>query len=109
MEQLIANLATVDLELPSDHLISDLRDENDRLRDRIKLLEQNNSLKEELEQHYSIEQEEDNQTLFVNKESIYFKLWILLTFIVVFITIKQMMGITISSINNSVSNSIYST
>ena len=43
MEQLIANLATVDLELPSDHLISDLRDENDRLRDRIKLLEQNNT------------------------------------------------------------------
>jgi hypothetical protein len=73
-----------------------------------KLLEQNNSLKQELEQHYSIEQEENNQTLFVNKESIYYKLWILLTFIVVFITIKQMMGISVSSINNTVCNSIYS-
>ena len=74
-----------------------------------KLLEQNNSLKQDLEEHYSIEQEENNQTLFVNKESIYYKLWILLAFIVVFITIKQMVGISISSTNNIVSNSIYST
>jgi hypothetical protein len=74
-----------------------------------KLLEQNNSLKQDLEEHYSIEQEENNQTLFVNKESIYYKLWILLAFIVVFITIKQMIGMSISSTNNLVSNSIYST
>jgi hypothetical protein len=74
-----------------------------------KLLEQNQSIKKDLEQHYSIEQEENNQTLFVNKEGLYYKLWIFLTFIVVFITIKQMVGVSISSINDFVSNSIYST
>ena len=74
-----------------------------------KLLEQNQSIKKDLEQHYSIEQEENNQTLFVNKEGLYYKLWIFLTFIVVFITFKQMVGLSVSSINNFVSNSIYST
>ena len=74
-----------------------------------KLLEQNQSIKKDLEQHYSIEQEENNQTLFVNKEGLYYKLWIFLTFIVVFITIKQMVGVSVSSINDFVSNSIYST
>ena len=74
-----------------------------------KLLEQNISLQEELEQNYSIEQEEHNQTLFVNKENIYFKLWILFTFIILFITITQMIGTNSSSANNFVSNSIYST
>ena len=74
-----------------------------------KLLEQNQSIKKDLEQHYSIEQEENNQTLFVNKEGLYYKLWIFLTFIVVFITITQMVGVSVSSINDFVSNSIYST
>ena len=74
-----------------------------------KLLEQNQSIKKDLEQHYSIEQEENNQTLFVNKEGLYYKLWIFLTFIVVFITIKQMVVVSVSSINDFVSNSIYST
>ena len=67
------------------------------------------SIKKDLEQHYSIEQEENNQTLFVNKEGLYYKLWIFLTFIVVFITITQMVGVSVSSINDFVSNSIYST
>ncbi len=75
------------------------------------LLEQNIALKEDLEENYSLEQEVKNQTLFVNKENIYFKLWMLFTFIIVFITIIQIMGTYTSSspTNNFVSNSIYST
>ena len=73
------------------------------------LLEQNVALQEDLDENYSLEQEENNQTLFVNKESLYFKLWILLTFIIVFITITQIIGGNISSTNNFVSNNIYST
>lgn len=73
------------------------------------LLEQNIALKEELEDNSSLEREEKNQTLFVNKENIYFKLWILFTFIILFITITQMIGTNSSSANNFVSNSIYST
>lgn len=73
------------------------------------LLEQNIALKEDLEENYSLEQEEQNQTLFVNKENIYFKFWILFTFIIVFITITQIIGTNSSSTNNVVSNSIYST
>lgn len=43
MDQLIADINTVDLELPSERSITDLRDENDHLRSKIKLLEQSNS------------------------------------------------------------------
>jgi hypothetical protein len=74
-----------------------------------KLLEQNNSLEEDLREYYSIEQEENNQTLFVNQQNIYLKFWILITFIVVFITIKQFFNIKIPSLtNDSVTNSFSS-
>jgi hypothetical protein len=74
-----------------------------------KLLEQNKSLEDDLREYYSIEQEENNQTLFVNQQNIYLKFWILITFIVVFITIKQFFNIKIPSLtNDSVTNSFYS-
>jgi hypothetical protein len=75
-----------------------------------KLLEQNKSLEDDLRQYYSIEQEENNQTLFVNQQNIYLKFWVLITFIVVFITIKQFFNIKFPSYtNDSVTNSFYST
>jgi len=73
-----------------------------------KLLEQNKSLEDDLKEYYSIEQEENNQSLFVNQQNMFLKFWVLITFIVVFITIKQIFGIKFPSTNNSVSNTFYS-
>jgi hypothetical protein len=74
-----------------------------------KLLQEKMALKQDLAENYSIEQEEYNQSLYVNKESMYFKLWILFTFIIVIITLTQIFGSNNSSTNNFVSKSSYST
>ena len=47
-----------------------------------------------LKNYDSIESELDDQTLFVEQQNLSYRLWVLLTFIVVLITFKKMSGIS---------------
>jgi chromosome segregation ATPase len=62
-----------------------------------KLLEHKIKIDEELEEYNSIEQDENNQILFVNQQSLSYKLWVVLACLILFVTIKQMYGDDIKS------------
>jgi membrane protein YdbS with pleckstrin-like domain len=47
-------------------------------------------MEKQLAEYYSLEQDYDNQSLFVNKKSMIMKLWTLLAAIVLIITLKNM-------------------
>jgi hypothetical protein len=55
-----------------------------------KLLEQNIEVQKQLEEYYSIDEEEENQKLFVNQESGSYKIWLIITGLVLIFTIKKL-------------------
>jgi hypothetical protein len=57
-----------------------------------KLLEQNIEVNKQLEEYYSIDEGEENQKLFVNQENGTYKIWIIITGLVLLITIKNLIG-----------------
>ena len=59
-----------------------------------KMLEQKIELEKQLQDYYSVEQEQDNQSLIVNQQNISLRFWILVTCLVVILTIKRMLGTT---------------
>ena len=54
-----------------------------------RLLEQKIELEKQLDEYYSIEQEENNQYLYVNQQNMSFKMWICIAIIVVLIIIEK--------------------
>lgn len=56
------------------------------------LLEQKMEMEKQLQEYYSVEQDNNNQTLFVNKQSIVMRFWTLITAIILLITIQKMYG-----------------
>lgn len=57
-----------------------------------KLLEQKIELDKQLQEYYSIDQEENNQSIYVNQQNVSLRFWVLITSLVVLITIKRMFG-----------------
>lgn len=58
-----------------------------------KLIEQKIEMERQLQEYNSIVGEEDNQTLYVNQQNMSYRLWILITSIVILITIRKIFGI----------------
>ncbi len=56
------------------------------------LLEQKIEIDKQLQEYYSIEQEENNQSLYVNQQNVSFRFWTLITCLVLLITIKRLIG-----------------
>jgi hypothetical protein len=56
------------------------------------LLEQKIELDKQLQEYYSVEQEESNQAIYVNQQNVSFRFWVLITCLVLLITIKRMFG-----------------
>jgi hypothetical protein len=56
------------------------------------LLEQKLEMEKQLRDYYSVEQDNENQTLFVNKQSMAMRFWVLITAIILLITIRKMYG-----------------
>ena len=61
-----------------------------------KLVEQKRSLENQLREYNSIQQEEDNQIIYVNQQNMSFRFWFLVTGLVLLITIKRMIGSSMS-------------
>ena len=57
-----------------------------------KLLEQKIELDKQLQEYNSIEQEESNQSIYVNQQNVSLRFWVLITALVVLITLKRMFG-----------------
>lgn len=57
-----------------------------------KLLEQKIELDKQLQDYYSIEQEEENQSLIVNQQNMSLRFWVLIVCLVLIFTIKRMVG-----------------
>lgn len=57
-----------------------------------KLLEQKIELDKQLQEYYSIDQEEGNQYMYVNQQNVSFRFWVLITCLILLITIKQIFG-----------------
>lgn len=57
-----------------------------------KLLEQKVELDKQLQEYYSVEQEENNQSIYVNQQNISLRLWVLITCIIVLFTLKRLVG-----------------
>ena len=49
-------------------------------------------MEKQLQEYYSLEQDNENQTLFVNKQSIIMRFWVLITSIILLVTIYKMYG-----------------
>lgn len=56
------------------------------------LLEQNIEIDKQLEEYYSIEQEEENQTIYVNQQNGMYKIWIIITGLVILFTVNKLSG-----------------
>jgi uncharacterized membrane protein len=56
------------------------------------LLEQKIEIDKQLREYYSIEQEENNQAMYVNQQNVSYRFWVLITCLVLLITIKKMLG-----------------
>jgi hypothetical protein len=56
------------------------------------LLEQKIEVEQQLQEYYSIEQENENQSLYANQQSTSLRFWVLITAIIILITIKKMYG-----------------
>lgn len=56
------------------------------------LLEQKIEVEQQLQEYYSIEQENENQSLYANQQSTTMRFWVLITAIIILITIKKMYG-----------------
>jgi hypothetical protein len=57
-----------------------------------KLLNQKIEIDKQLQEYYSIEQDEMNQTLYTNSQNVSLKFWVLITCLVLLVTIKQFFG-----------------
>lgn len=57
-----------------------------------KLLEQKIELDKQLQDYYGVDQEENNQTIYVGQQNVSFRFWTLITCLVILITIKRMFG-----------------
>lgn len=57
-----------------------------------KLLEQKIELDKQLQEYYSIDQEENNQSIYVNQQNVSFRIWVLVTALVLLITLKKLFG-----------------
>jgi len=57
-----------------------------------KLLEQKIELDKQLQEYYSVEQEENNQSIYVSQQNISYRFWVLITALVILITIKRIFG-----------------
>lgn len=57
-----------------------------------KLLEQKVELDRQLQDYYSVEQEEENQSLIVNQQNISLRFWVLIVCLVLIFTIKRIVG-----------------
>lgn len=53
------------------------------------LIEQKMALDNELQEYYSIEEDKNNQTIFVNKENFLYRFWLLITCLILLLTIHQ--------------------
>ena len=58
-----------------------------------KLLEQKIELDKQIKEYYSIEEDESNQTIYVNQQNIYFKIWIIITCLILLITVNKIFNI----------------
>jgi hypothetical protein len=56
------------------------------------LLEQKIEIDKQLQEYYSIEQEENNQSIFVIQQNVSYRFWVLITCLVLLITITKMFG-----------------
>jgi hypothetical protein len=56
------------------------------------LLEQKIEIDKQLQEYYSIQQEEENQNLYVTQQNVSFRFWVLITCLVVLFTIKRIIG-----------------
>ena len=56
------------------------------------LLEQKIEMEKQLQEYYSLDQENENQSLYVNKQSITLRFWVLITAIILLVTIRRMYG-----------------
>lgn len=56
------------------------------------LLEQKTEMDKQLKEYYSINQEEENQGLFVTQQNISYRFWVLITCLVLLITITKFLG-----------------
>lgn len=56
------------------------------------LLEQKIEIDKQLQEYYSIDQEENNQAIYVNQQNVSYRFWVLITCLVLLITIKRMVG-----------------
>jgi len=59
-----------------------------------KLLEQKVELDNQLQDYYTIENEEENQSIVVNQQNVSLRFWILITCLVLIFTIKRIVGAT---------------
>jgi hypothetical protein len=57
-----------------------------------RLLEQKIEMEKQLQEYYSINEENENQTLFVNQQTSSMKFWVLITCLVLIITLKRLYG-----------------
>jgi hypothetical protein len=57
-----------------------------------KLLNQKIEIDKQLQEYYSIDQDEMNQTLYTNSQNVSLRFWVLITCLVLLVTIKQLIG-----------------
>jgi hypothetical protein len=57
-----------------------------------KLLNQKIEIDKQLQEYYSIEQDEMNQTTYTNSQNVSLRFWVLITCLVLLVTIKQLVG-----------------
>jgi len=57
-----------------------------------KLLNQKIEIDEQLQEYYSINQDEINQSSYTNSQNVSLRFWVLITFLVLLVTIKQFVG-----------------
>ena len=57
-----------------------------------KLLNQKIEIDKQLQEYYSINQDEMNQTLYTNSQNVSLRFWVLITCLVLLVTIKQLVG-----------------
>ena len=58
------------------------------------LLEQKIEMEKQLQEYYSLEQEEDNQSIYANQQNVSLRFWVLITCLILLITIKRMFGLS---------------
>jgi hypothetical protein len=56
------------------------------------LLEQKMEMEKQLQQYYSIEQDYDNQSLYVNQQTVSMRFWVLITCLILLVTFNKMYG-----------------